>query len=178
MVDTTFDKSYIATDAIFESMIGNDPRAAAVALKAAAVTAQAWYCQEASRHIDALPLRGVRYEEAYIENGVQKDIDGDGLTQVLEFPRVIEGFVQDWDHGTDEPIVPELVKRACLEEAIAIYKLTDTPDLDFQQIGIQQIQVGVGSGFQATYKPGFGIDALLSVQAKKLMRRYIGVAFG
>jgi len=97
-------------------------RASAIALKAATADKQAWCCQEASRHIDALPLRGVRYEEAFLYNGVQNDLNEDGLAQVLEFPRVIDGVVCDYDFGMQIPVVPAPVKRACLEEAIAIYQ--------------------------------------------------------
>lgn len=179
MVDTTFANSYIATDAILESMIGNDPRAAAVALKAATATVQAWYCQEATRRIDALPLRGRRYEPVYIENGVQIDVDEDGLTQTLEFPRIIDGVIQEWDHKTSLPIVPDAVKRACLEEALAIYKTMDTPELDYKAMGIQQLQLGTGAGFQVTFAPGASnVPALISDNARKLMRRYIGAVFG
>jgi len=46
MVDTPFTDIYIETDAELEALIGADPRAAAVALKALAAAAQEWYCQE------------------------------------------------------------------------------------------------------------------------------------
>jgi len=51
MVDTPFTDIYIETDAELEALIGADPRAAAVALKALAAAAQEWYCQEATRRI-------------------------------------------------------------------------------------------------------------------------------
>ena len=51
MVDTEFADSYIETDTILEALIGADPRAAAVALKALAAASQEWYCQEATRRI-------------------------------------------------------------------------------------------------------------------------------
>lgn len=50
MVDTPFNDSYIETDAILAAMIGANPSASAVALKALAAASQAWYCQEATRH--------------------------------------------------------------------------------------------------------------------------------
>lgn len=121
MTDTTFTNSYITTDAILETYIGADPRTAAIALKAAAAATQAWYCQRATQIIDSLPLGGERYDDIYIENGAQIDANNDGLIQTLEFPRVIDRVTCDYDNATDLPIVPEAVKRACVEEAIALY---------------------------------------------------------
>ena len=173
MTDTAFSDSYIATDAELEAMIGGDKRASAVALKAANATDQAWYCQEASRHIDALPLRGQRYEAKYIENGVQKDTDEDGLAQVLEFPRVIDGTVCDWDYGTDLPIIPSDVKRACLEEAIAIYANGSGGLKELQEQGVASMSIGGKLSY--SFVPGGGSSPLLSAAAKRIMRRYVGV---
>lgn len=148
--------SYIGSSLELEAMIGDDPRASAVALKAATDTAQAWYCQEATRRLDALPLRGVKY-----------DYDQD-----LEFPRIIDGVVVgDADHNA---VVPDQVARACLEEAIAIYQTRDAPELDYKALGIQQLQLGTGSGFNVTFVPGSSNIMLLSSQARAIMRRFTG----
>ena len=173
MTDTPFSDSYISTDAELETMIGSDKRASAIALKAASATDQAGYCQEASRHIDQLPLRGIRYEEQYIENGVQKDLNSDGLTQTLEFPRIIDGETLDWDHGTQLPIIPDLVKRACLEEAIAIYQAGSGGGLkDLQEQGVSAMSIGGKLSY--TFVAGAGSSPLLSPMARRFMRRYIG----
>lgn len=173
MTDTAFSSSYILTDAELETLISGDKRASAVALKAASAADQAWYCAEATRHIDTLPLRGERYEEKYIENGVQKDTDEDGLTQVLEFPRVIGGVVCDWDYGTDLPIIPSDVKRACLEEAIAIYQAGTSGGLkDLQEQGVQAMSIGGKLSY--TFAPGAVSGSLLSGAAKRILRRYMG----
>ncbi|MDD4478560.1 MAG: hypothetical protein PHD64_05875 [Mesotoga sp.] len=121
MVDASFTSSYITTDAILEAYIGADPRVAAIALKAAAAATQEWYCQRATAIIDDMPFAGERYEDVQYENGVQVDANSDGLTQTLEFPRVIDGKTCDWDEATELPIVPEAIRRACVEEAIALY---------------------------------------------------------
>lgn len=173
MADTAFSDSYIATDAELETMIGNDPRASAVALKAASASAQGWYCAEATRHIDALSLRGRQYEEQYIENGVQKDLNSDGLTQTLEFPRIIDGEILDYDHSTQLSIIPDLVKRACLEEAIAIYQAGSSGGLkDLQEHGVQSMSIGGKLSY--TFVGGGGSSPLLSAAAKRLLRRYVG----
>jgi len=175
MVDTTFSDSYITTDAILESMIGGDKRSAAIALKAASATDQAWYCQEATRRIDALPLRGYRYEPKYVYNAAQKDVDSDGLTQTLEFPRIIDGVVVEWDYGTSKPIVPSLVKLACLEEAIAILSqgVSGGDRRTLQEQGV--VSFSIGGKLSETFRPGAGSEGLVSVAAKRIMRRYIGV---
>ena len=173
MTDTEFSDSYIATDAELEAMIGGDKRASAIALKAASASDQAWYCQEGTRHIDSLPLRGCCYEEKYIENGSQKDINSDGLTQTLEFPRYIDGSIVDYDHGTNLPIVPDLVKRACLEEAIAIYQDGSSGGLkDLQEQGVQAMSIGGKLSY--TFVGGGSSSPMLSAAAKRLMRRYVG----
>ncbi|OPX80426.1 MAG: hypothetical protein A4E45_00046 [Methanosaeta sp. PtaB.Bin039] len=170
---TAFSNSYIASDTELEAMIGDDPRAAAISLKAAAASAQAWYCREATRRIDALPLRGGRYEEPYIENGSQSDVNADGLIQTLEFPRSIDGVTCDWDNGTSLPIVPELVKLACLEEAIAIVSFGSSGRLSLQSQGVKSYSIG--GKLSETFRDGAGSEVLSSPQATRYMRRYIGV---
>jgi hypothetical protein len=173
MPDTAFSDSYIESDAEMKTMIGSDKRASAIALKAASASDQAWYCQEGTRHIDALPLQGYRYEEKYIENGSQKDINSDGLTQTLEFPRYIDGSIVDYDHGTNLSIVPDRVKRACLEEAIAIHQSGSSGGLkDLQEQGVQAMSIGGKLSY--TFVGGGGSSPLLSAAAKRIMRRYVG----
>ena len=129
--------------------------------------------KEATRRIDGLPLRGNRYEEKYIENGVQKDSNSDGLTQTLEFPRVIDGVTCDWDHGTQLPIVPDAVKWACLEEAIAILAGGSDGGLTaLQEQGVSSMSIGGKLSY--SFVAGAGGQALQSATAKRLMRRYVG----
>lgn len=172
MVDTPFSNSYIETDAELEALIGSDPRTAAAALKAAAAATQAWYCQEATKHIDALPLRGERYEPEYYENGAQADTNEDGLAQALAFPRVIDGIVQEWDNATSLPIVPPQVKQACMEEAIAIYAAGAGGIPELQAQGIQSFSVGGKLSY--TFAPGAGSQGLQSSKAAQYLRRYLG----
>lgn len=172
MVDTEFSDSYIETDAELETLIGSDPRTAAVALKAAAAATQAWYCQEATRHIDAMPLKGQRYEPEYFENGSQVDTNEDGLTQTLAFPRIIDGVIQEWDNATSLPIVPSQVKLACLEEAIAILAAGSGSLKDLQEQGVSSMSIGGKLSY--TFIAGAGNSGLLSATAKRYMRRYIG----
>lgn len=99
--------------------------------------------QEATSIIDALPLRGDRYEPAYIENGIQKDSNADGLTQTLEFPRYVDGVLCDYDHGTDLPIIPQKVKDACCWIALSLLDTdTDISEKSLQEAGIQSFSRG------------------------------------
>ena len=164
MTDTEFSDSYIATDAELETMIGGDKRASAIALKAASAADQAWYCQEATRHIDQLPLRGRKYDTE-ITAGVPD--------QALQFPRIIDGVTKDWNDSTDEAFVPSDVKQACLEEAIAIYSAGADGGLKtLQEQGVTSMSIGGKLSY--TFVGGGGSSPLLSAAAKRLMRRYVG----
>lgn len=165
MVDTTFTNSYIETDAELETLIGGDKRASAIALKAAPSTDQEWYCQEATRHIDSLVLRGQK-GDLTTTSGV--------ATQTLEFPRLIDGVgVGNGEDLITTPEVPDQVKRACLEEAIAIYQAGASGGLkDLQEQGVQAMSIGGKLSY--TFVGGGGSSPLLSAVAKRLMRRYVG----
>jgi hypothetical protein len=165
MVDTEFADSYIETDTILEALIGADPRAAAVALKALAAASQEWYCQEATRRIDALPLRGTKYDI---------DVVAGVPDQPRAFPRIIDGVTCDWNSSTSLAIVPSDVKRACVEEAIALYQYQDSPDMAYQEMGIKKLQLGTGAGFMVEYSGGAVATSIMSIRAKQIMRRYMG----
>jgi hypothetical protein len=159
---TTTNNSYIGSSADLETMIGDDPRSAAIALKAASEASQAWYCQEATRRIDSMVLRGNKYDP----------------DQALEFPRIIDGVVVgDEDQAA---VVPDLVKRACLEEAIAIIDRTSSTDKterrSLQEQGVRSFSLG--GGYSETFDAssvGRG-DGLESRAAVRYMRRYTGAA--
>ena len=157
MTDTSFTDSYIETDAELEALIGSDPRVAAAALKAAAAATQAWYCQEATRHIDQMPLRGCKYE----------------YDQDLDFPRIIDGVVVgDEDQNA---VVPDDVERACMEEAIAIYQAgTDGGLRALQEQGVSAMSIGGKLSY--SFVGGASQSGLLSATAKRLLRRYTGAA--
>lgn len=149
--------SYIGSSVELEAMIGDDPRTAAAALKAASDAAQAWYCQEATRNIDGLILRGDKYDP----------------DQALEFPRIIDGVTVG--NADQDAEVPDAVKRACLEEAIAIYGAGSSGGRQaLQAQGVASYQIpGILS---ETFRAGAGSETLLSQRARQIMRRYMGAA--
>lgn len=159
MVDTPFNDSYIETDAILAAMIGANPSASAVALKALAAASQAWYCQEATRHIDQLRLRGDKYDS----------------TQDRAFPRVIDGIiVGDSDQNA---VVPDDVLRACMEEAIALYaeqSAGGTSRASLQEAGVASYQIpGIIS---ETFRPGAGSASQMGLKSSssyRLLSKYI-----
>jgi hypothetical protein len=168
MVDTEFSDSYIETDAELEALIGVDPRAAAVALKALAAASQCWYCQEATRRIDQLPLRGTKYDI---------DVVAGVPDQPRAFPRIIDGTACDWNSSTSLAIVPSDVKRACVEEAIALYaeqSAGGTSRASLQEAGVASYQIpGIIS---ETFRPGSGSASQMGLQSSssyRLLSKYI-----
>lgn len=168
MVDTPFTDSYIETDAELEALIGADPRAAAIALKALAAASQEWYCAEATRHIDQLPLRGTKYDI---------DVVAGVPDQPRAFPRIIDGITCDWNSGTSLAIVPTDIKRACMEEAIAIYayyaSASEQKRASLQAQGVTHYSI---EGLSETYGPSTTtgpMQGLKSSAAYRLLSRYI-----
>ena len=132
--------------------------------------------QQAAIAIDVLPLRGERYESEYIYNGSQKDINLDGLTQTLEFPRYIDGVLCDFDQGTNLPIVPQAVKNACCYEALGFLEYRGSPSTTKRQNlisqGVKSFSIGdlsesYGTGSVAA---SFGLK---SQEAYRMLRKYI-----
>jgi len=119
--------------------------------------------QEATRRIDAMPLRGRKYDTT-ITAGVPD--------QLLEFPRVIDGVTLDYNSTAGEAIIPTAVKWACLEEAIAILATGTGGRRELQQQGVKSFSIG--GKLSETFIDGAGGQGLQSVTARKLMRRYVG----
>ena len=128
---------------------------------------------QATAVIDALPLAGDRYEDKYIENGVQTDINNDGLTQLYEFPRIIDGVTCDYDNATELPIVPQAVKDACCWMALSLIE-EDTSEISektLQEAGVQSFSLGKLS---MSFKGGAANDYCgLPKRAYDLLKKYI-----
>ena len=119
-----------------------------------------WYLKRSTKVIDALPLRGVKYLT-----------DG---TQSLQFPRQYrEGY--DMDELTGEAEVPQAVKNACCEEALALYleQAGGASRVALQEAGVLSYQIpGIIS---ETFRTGAGSGryGLRSADAHRLLSRYI-----
>jgi hypothetical protein len=166
LADTSFSDSYVLTDAILEAYLTDDPRAAAIALRAASASAQAWYCKEATRTIDALPLRGRKYQR-----------DG---TQDRQFPREYQtpdGWWPDTNEADGSVEVPQAVIDACCEEAVAIYD-RETTSAD-RKTRSDLIRQGVTSVTYSTTSESYAAgtaDRLKGLESKRaydLLAKYI-----
>jgi hypothetical protein len=136
-----------------------------------------WSLQEATRIIDALPLRGDRYEPIYLVNGVQQDTDHDGQTQTLEFPRFIDNMLLDYDYGTKKATVPQKVKDACCWIALSLFSEdSEISEKSLQEAGVQsfsrgKLSVSFVQGVQDRY---FGLPK----RAYDLLKNYIDTTAG
>jgi hypothetical protein len=143
---------------------------------------QLQYLIFASAAIDALPLRGERYEPEYIRDGLQVDINNDGIIQVLQFPRFIDGVICDWDLGTGPngqsgyPVVPKQVKAACCWEALALLQFVSDSDNTERETmkngGVQNYSMG-GAYSESLGKSLFEKRHIRSLQALQLLKPYL-----
>jgi hypothetical protein len=173
MVDVTFTNSYIETDAIFEAWIGNDPRPSAIALKAASSTTQEWYLQRATKIIDSLSFGGYKLLS----------------TQDRQFPRKYDPtdslnpwgntYSEDsWGYIYDSSDVPDDVKEACCEEALALYEFyTDSASSKRQSLqnqGVKSYSIGpLSETFGTVEAGGSSTYGLKSTIAYDLLQKYI-----
>ena len=171
---TAVSDSYITTIEDLETRLASDPRAAAIALLAADSTAQTWYLQRATKIIDNMPLKGSTYN--YIDKSSPSSDE-----QALMFPRVINGYPYDWDDETSTAIVPEDVKKACVEEAIALYDFYvsspgDQKRRKLQDQGVKSFSVGKLSESYGDVRTSAKWKGMHSQDAYDLMRGYIAGA--
>lgn len=132
----------------------------------------AWYLKRATKIIDALPLRGRKYQ-----------LDG---TQDRQFPREYrDGY--DRDELTGEAEVPQNVLDAVCEEALAIYEIRASPDrlqrLKLQRDGVVSVNYS-GTAETFTQSPSGGVSGaagrfhgLMSKDAYDLIAKYIARTF-
>ena len=172
MVDVS--DSYITTIADLETRLTSDPRLAAIALLAASDASQTWYLQRATALIDALPLKGSTY---YYIDKTSPAAD----EQARQFPRVINGHAVDWDDDTPTAIVPEDVKKATVEEAIALYDFYVASDDDqkrrkLQTQGVSSFSLGDLSENYGGISAASKWKGLHSQESYDLMKQYIAGA--
>lgn len=108
MTETPVASSYIETIEEALSYFSGDPRATAFVAIASGI---AWYLQRATKIIDSLPFKGQTYY----------DIGTGENEQERQFPRWIDGIAYNETESGDGAEVPQDVKDACCEEALALY---------------------------------------------------------
>ena len=171
---TAVSDSYITTIEDLETRLASDPRAAAIALLAADSTTQTWYLQRATKIIDNLPLKGSTYN--YIDKSSPASDE-----QALMFPRVINGYAIDWDDESSSAVVPEDVKKACVEEAIALYDFYvsspgDQKRRKLQDQGVKSFSAGDLSESYGDVRTSTKWKGMHSQDAYDLMKQYIAGA--
>lgn len=144
--------SYLDADSA-DSLAASRPTSAAWA--AASSVEKLAALEEATRRIDGMILRGTKYDP----------------DQALEFPRIIDGVIVG--NADQDAEVPTQVLWACLEEAIAILASGSSGGRQaLQAQGVASYQIpGIIS---ETFRSGAGTEALQSVEARRIMRRYTG----
>jgi hypothetical protein len=106
----------------------------------------------ATRKINGLPFKGTKAVP----------------TQVNAFPR---SYVLPDGSTYTETSVPQLVKDACCEEALAILKYGDTPRYKLQAMGVGSIQYSA-TGLKETYK-GSKYGSMISGDAMNMLRQFM-----
>lgn len=165
----TLDGSYVDSSDC-ELYFEDDPRATAF-LEADTLE---WYLKRATKIIDALPLKGHTYY--YIDN-----TDPDSDEQERQFPRVISEIAVDWSDDTSAAVVPQAVKDACCEEALALYEMYvsspgDAKRRKLQDQGVTSFSVGKLSETYGTVKASAKWKGLHSQEAYDFMKEYIAGA--
>jgi len=114
----------------------------------------------AQKHIDSLPLIGRKLE----------------FSQENQFPRYYVSNSRYISAGYDEEIIynskeiPQEVKDAVCEEALAILKYMNEERYSLKEQGVASASRGGLSESYETYKP---LELLLSFEAKRLMQNWI-----
>jgi hypothetical protein len=140
------------------------------------------YLYAATAAIDSLPLRGRRFEPVWLISGKQIDINGDGIIQILEFPRFIDGVIVYWDMGvgplnrTGFPIVPPDIKTATILEALAdVIFDSDVDNVDRQNMknqGVTNYSIA-GAYSESLGKSFYEKYHIHSMKARQILARYV-----
>jgi hypothetical protein len=166
MTDTPVTDSYIETIELAEAYFAGDPRATDFL---ALDSGMSWYLKRATKIIDGLSLKGCTY--AYIGDGADE--------QERQFPRWIDGVAHDYDDELGVAQVPQAVKDACCEEALALYLFYSDSDRKDRKImkedGVLNYNLG-GVYSEALGKSHLDRHGLMSSEAKRLLSGYLGGA--
>jgi hypothetical protein len=164
--------SYFTTDTLFETWIGDDPRAEAIALKAASASVQTWYLQKATRNIDNIEYAGCKQSSSQARQFPRKYLPTNSLSPWgSTFTEDAYGYIYD------SSVVPDAILDACGEEALALYKLYSSSGNQNRQTLQDQ---GVTSFSLGDLSESFGIKSistsrgLRSQEAYTLLLPYIG----
>lgn len=143
---------------------GNDRATALLALSEAQRTS---LLNQATQAIDNTQFRGTKYDTS-ITAGVHD--------QKRAFPRIIDGVTLDYNSTSSLAIVPQDVKYACMEEALAIQLAGVGGRKQLQDEGVQSF--ALANKLSESFIPGAGNRSLQSRAARQLLRKYMGSRIG
>jgi hypothetical protein len=118
---------------------------------------------QATQAIDNTQFRGTKYDTG---------ITAGAPDQPRAFPRIIDGVTLDYNSSSQLAIVPQDVKYACMEEALAIQQAGIGGRKQLQDQGVQSFTIG--GRLSETFIQGAGNRSLQSRAARQLLRKYMG----
>jgi len=139
---------------------GNDGATALLALTVAQRTS---LLNQATKAIDSTRFRGTKYDTGMTAGAPD---------QPRAFPRIIDGVTLDYNSTSQLAIVPQDVKYACMEEALAIQQAGIGGRKQLQDQGVQSFTIG--GKLSESFIPGAGSWSLQSSVARQLLRPYMG----
>jgi len=118
---------------------------------------------QATQAIDNTQFRGTKYDTG---------ITAGAPDQPRAFPRIIDGVTLDYNSTNQLAIVPQDVKYACMEEALAIQQAGVGGRKQLQDEGVQSFTLA--GKLSETFIQGAGNHSLQSRAARQLLRKYMG----
>ncbi len=177
MADTPVAHSYITSLEDLAARLAGDPRPNVTAFLALSDSAKTWYLQTATRKIDSLYLKGRKYSYTNIEDDDEVAVL-EFVYQELQFPRVIQNRICDLLEDGVTVDVPEDVKRATVEEALALYESyvaspSDQKRRKLQEQGVVEYTLGSLSETFGSVAVSTKLKGLHSQNAYDYMKSYI-----
>jgi len=152
--------AYVTLAELDAYFAGNDR---AVDLLALAESKRISLLNQATQAIDRTKFRGTKYDQT-ITAGVPD--------QIRAFPRIIDGVTLNYNTTTSAAAVPNEVKSACMEEALAIFQAGVGGRRQLQEEGVQSFNIG--GKLSENFIPGAGTQTLQSMTARQLLRPFMG----
>ncbi len=159
-IDSATLDSYVTIEELEEYFAGNDRAGDLLALTDLQQTS---LLNQATQAIDNTQFRGTKYDTG-ITAGVPD--------QPRAFPRIIDGVTLDYNSTSKLAIVPQDVKYACMEEALAIQQAGVGGRKQLQEQGVQSFTLA--GKLSETFIQGAGNHSLQSRAARQLLRKYMG----
>lgn len=138
---TSVANSYVETIEDLETRLTGDPRSSAIALKDAESSVQTWYLQRATRNIDSLPFIGYKVESSQTLQHPRKFVINPEQDSPWGITLSIDAYGYFYENA-----VSEVIKVACVEEALSLYDFYnssgDQTRRKLQEQGVKSFSMG------------------------------------